>query len=93
MLAACAAASLACAPALAADKDAKPDADKAAADKAGGDKTAPTGIFQPESAESTGVVNVEGVPIGYRGRRRHPGGPSGKGFDDAVAKGRRRRAG
>ena len=85
LLAACAAASLACAPALAADKDAKPDADKAAADKAGGDKTAPTGIFQPESAESTGVVNVEGVPIGYRAVAGtlvvHP-----KGFDDAVAK-------
>ena len=81
LLAACAAASLACAPALAADKAAKPDADKATPDKG----PSPAGIFQPESAESSGMVNVEGQAISYRAVAGtlvvHP-----KGFDDAVAK-------
>jgi len=80
LLAAAAAALLAGAPALAADKAAKPDPDKAgaAAEK-------PGGIFQPESADSDGQVTVEGQTIGYHAVAGtlvvHP-----KGWDDAVAK-------
>lgn len=77
-----AAAFLVAAPAFAADKAAKPDTDKpspaAAAEK-------PGGIFQPESSETQGVVNVEGQAISYRAVAGtlvvHA-----KGWDDAVEK-------
>jgi carboxypeptidase C (cathepsin A) len=81
LLAACAAALAAGAPALAADHGAKADA--AAAPAPTPEK--PGGIFQPESATSEGQVTVEGQTISYRAVAGtlvvHP-----KGWDDAVAK-------
>ena len=80
-LTAAAAALLAAAPALAADKPAKPDNDKAPAAAA----AKPGGIFQPESSETQGEVNVEGQAISYRAVAGtlvvHA-----KGWDDAVEK-------
>ncbi|HEY1878521.1 MAG TPA: hypothetical protein VGG68_01165 [Caulobacteraceae bacterium] len=88
LLTAAAAAILAAAPALAADSktSGKPDADRAAAAKSDGQQAEkPGGIFQPEAAESQGVVNVEGQSIGYRAVAGtlvvHP-----RDWDDAVAK-------
>ncbi|HEY1415718.1 MAG TPA: hypothetical protein VGF42_07520, partial [Caulobacteraceae bacterium] len=88
LLTAAAAAILAAAPALAADSktSGKPDADKAAAAQSDGQRTEKSGdIFQPEAAESQGMVNVEGQSIGYRAVAGtlvvHP-----KDWDDAVAK-------
>ncbi len=88
LLTAAAAAILAAAPALAASTKSspKPDADKAAAATSDGQQAEkPGGIFQPEAAESEGVVNVEGQPISYRAVAGtlvvHP-----KDWDDAVAK-------
>jgi carboxypeptidase C (cathepsin A) len=82
LLAACAVALAAGAPALAADHNAKPDA--AAAPPAATPEK-PGGIFQPESATSEGQVTVEGQTISYRAVAGtlvvHP-----KGWDDAVAK-------
>ncbi|MGH7024463.1 MAG: S10 family peptidase [Caulobacteraceae bacterium] len=84
LLLAAAAGALLAAPALAADKPAKPIA-QAEANKTVQAAEKPTGIFQPESVGSEGEVNVEGVRIGYHAVAGtlvvHP-----KGWDDAVAK-------